>query len=126
MSVSADWSEVRALVVDLSQAGPKTMQKARAAVTKAAFDVQAKAQGNAMKLFRPPPTGQSTGATANSIGVDLSDGNLSAVIGPSTYYSPYLEFGTRYMAARPFMSTAFDAVQPGFVAAMEQLGGDVL
>src|SRR3990167_3069724 len=46
-----------------------------------------------------------TGATKNSIQPDFSQlANLQVSIGPSTHYAPYLEFGTRYMAARPFMT----------------------
>lgn len=126
MSVSADWSEVRALAADLSKAGPATARKAQQVVAKAAADVQRTGAATAQQLFKPPPEGASTGATANSIGVDLEDGGLAASIGPTTSYAPYLEFGTRRMSPRPFMGPALDAVEPSFTAAMEQLGGDIL
>lgn len=126
MSVSADWSEVRALAADLSKAGPATASKAQQVVAKAAADVQRTGAATAQQLFKPPPEGASTGATANSIGVDLEDGGLAASIGPTTSYAPYLEFGTRRMSPRPFMGPALDAVEPSFTAAMEQLGGDIL
>ena len=126
MSVSADWSEVRALAADLSKAGPATARKAQQVVAKAAADVQRTGAATAQQLFKPPPEGASTGATANSIGVDLEDGGLAASIGPTTSYAPYLEFGTRRMSPRPFMGPALDAVEPSFTAAMGQLGGDIL
>lgn len=126
MSVSADWSEVRALAADLSKAGPATARKAQQVVAKAAADVQRTGAATAQQLFKPPPEGASTGATANSIGVDLEDGGLAASIGPTTSYAPYLEFGTRRMSPRSFMGPALDAVEPSFTAAMEQLGGDIL
>ena len=126
MSVSADWSEVRALAADLSKAGPATARKAQQVVAKAAADVQRTGAATAQQLFKPPPEGDSTGATANSIGVDLENGGLAASIGPTTSYSPYLEFGTRRMSPKPFMGPALDAVEPSFTAAMEQLGGDIL
>lgn len=126
MSVSADWSEVRALAADLSKAGPATARKAQQVVAKAAADVQRTGAATAQQLFKPPPEGASTGATANSIGVDLEDAGLAASIGPTTSYAPYLEFGTRRMSPRPFMGPALDAVEPSFTAAMEQLGGDIL
>ena len=126
MSVSADWSEVRALAADLSKAGLGAARKAQQVVAKAAADVQRTGAATAQQLFKPPPEGASTGATANSIGVDLEDGGLAASIGPTTSYAPYLEFGTRRMSPRPFMGPALDAVEPSFTAAMEQLGGDIL
>ena len=127
MSVSADWSEVRALAADLSKAGPATARKAQQVVAKAAADVQRTGAATAQQLFKPPPEGASTGATANSIGVDLEDGGLAASIGPTTSYAPYLEFGTRRMPSpRPFMGPALAAVEPSFTAAMGQLGGDIL
>lgn len=126
MSVSADWSEVNELAADLGKAGLGAARKAQQVVAKAAADVQRTGAATAQQLFKPPPEGDSTGATANSIGVDLEDGGLAASIGPTTSYAPYLEFGTRRMSPRPFMGPALDAVEPSFTAAMGQLGGDIL
>ena len=126
MSVSADWSEVNELAADLGKAGLGAARKAQQVVAKAAADVQRTGAAIAQQLFKPPPEGASTGATANSIGVDLEDGGLAASIGPTTSYAPYLEFGTRRMSPRPFMGPALAAVEPSFTAAMEQLGGDIL
>ena len=126
MSVSADWSEVNELAADLGKAGLGAARKAQQVVAKAAADVQRTGAVTAQQLFKPPPEGASTGATANSIGVDLEDGGLAASIGPTTSYAPYLESGTRHMSPRPFMGPALDAVEPSFTAAMGQLGGDIL
>ena len=126
MSVSADWSEVNELAADLGKAGLGAARKAQQVVAKAAADVQRTGAATAQHLFKPPPEGASTGATAYSIGVDLEDGGLAASIGPTTSYAPYLEFGTRRMSPRPFMGPALDAVEPSFTAAMGQLGGDIL
>ena len=126
MSVSADWSEVNELAADLGKAGLGAARKAQQVVAKAAADVQRTGAAIAQQLFKPPPEGASTGATANSVGVDLEDGGLAASIGPTTSYAPYLEFGTRRMSPRPFMGPALDAVEPSFTAAMEQLVGDIL
>ena len=126
MSVSADWSEVNELAADLGKAGLGAARKAQQVVAKAAADVQRTGAVTAQQLFKPPPEGASTGATANSIGVDLEDGGLAASIGPTPSYAAYLEFGTRRMSPRPFMGPALDAVEPSFTAAMGQLGGDIL
>jgi HK97 gp10 family phage protein len=41
-----------------------------------------------------------------------SDGRgLLAIIGTSTHYAPYIEFGTRYMAAQPFLRPALAAAR---------------
>lgn len=47
-----------------------------------------------------------TGATRSSIFVEQSADGLSAVIGPTTFYAPYLEFGTHGRPAYPFMTPA--------------------
>lgn len=47
-----------------------------------------------------------TGAMARSIKMELSNGGLHAEIGPTTEYAPYVEYGTRYMNAQPFVRPA--------------------
>lgn len=50
-----------------------------------------------------------TGATKRSIaiGTGFRDGGLIGYAGPLTEYAYYLEFGTRYMAAQPFVRQTF-------------------
>lgn len=51
-----------------------------------------------------------TGATLNSVAVrEVGEGEVE--IGPATEYAIHHEFGTRYMAARPFMRPALDENQ---------------
>jgi HK97 gp10 family phage protein len=40
-----------------------------------------------------------------------SGGRFRVVVGSNVEYAPYLEFGTRRMAARPFLRPAFDQVR---------------
>ncbi len=115
-SISWDTGEVKALAADLGKAGIQTTRLAGQVVRKAAHDVQSQAKSRAAV---------DTGAMRNSISTQMS-GPLSATIGPSASYAVYLEGGTRYMAARPFMGPAADAVEPAFIAAMEKLGGEIL
>ena len=49
-----------------------------------------------------------SGTTKRSISLELRDGDMTAAVGPSTEYSPYLEYGTRFMAAQPFVGPAFN------------------
>ena len=44
-----------------------------------------------------------TGATKNSIFVDPGVPAMEQRIGPTTYYAPFIEFGTRHWAGVPFM-----------------------
>ena len=62
-----------------------------------------------------------TGATKNSIAVHHSPGSLMAEIGPTTHYAPYLEFGTRHMAARPFMTMSLESERARFLEAVRQV-----
>ncbi len=62
-----------------------------------------------------------TGATRNSIQPEFRDNGLSARIGPSTWYAPFLEFGTRFRAARPFMLPALEAERASFIKAVQQI-----
>lgn len=47
-----------------------------------------------------------TGTLRRSIHTVFSRGGLRAIVGPSVAYSIFVEFGTRFMAARPFMRPA--------------------
>ena len=48
-------------------------------------------------------------------------GDYSVWMGPTTFYSRFLEFGTIKMSPRPFMIPALDMVEPDFIKAFEQL-----
>ena len=66
-----------------------------------------------------------TSATINSIKAQPAGGftgeNLEWRVGPSTEYSAFIEFGTRYMRARPFMVPALEDERPRLIKALEQL-----
>lgn len=65
--------------------------------------------------------GYATGETQRSISLDMTDGGFSAEVGPHTDYSPYLEYGTRYMASQPFVKKSLDQVAPNFKSDLEKL-----
>lgn len=62
-----------------------------------------------------------TGTTKRSITLELRDGGLTAAVGPSTEYSPYLEYGTRFMDAQPFVKPAENAQKTIFLRDMGKL-----
>ena len=55
------------------------------------------------KVFKKP-----TGTTKRSVVLEIKDNGLTAAAGPQTDYAEYLEFGTRFMAAQPFVKPALD------------------
>lgn len=70
------------------------------------------------RRFKGAPPGEfprlRTGTLRSSISVErLSDG-FSVAVGPSVFYGKYLEFGTRRMAARPFMRPTLAKVRKQF------------
>ena len=65
--------------------------------------------------------GYQTGATKRSITVKLSSTGMTADVRPGTEYAPYLEFGTRFMEAQPFMRPALDEQTPIFKEHMRKL-----
>lgn len=58
--------------------------------------------------------GYQTGTTKRSIGLAILDEGATAEVGPTTHYAPYLEYGTRYMEAQPFVGPAFREILPNF------------
>lgn len=54
-------------------------------------------------------------------GFKLSDGDLTAKVGTSVEYAPYLEHGTRFMEAEPFLKAPFDQAKNGFKADIDKL-----
>lgn len=66
-----------------------------------------------------------TGATSWSIHADpvseVLPGIYATSFGPTTHYSPFLEWGTIFMAPRPFMFPAADQVASAFINAFFEL-----
>lgn len=47
-----------------------------------------------------------TGQLKRSIGLEITDGGLTAEVEPGVDYAAYQEYGTRFMNAQPFMRPA--------------------
>ena len=65
--------------------------------------------------------GYQTGTTKRSIELTITDGDMTAVVEPTTEYSPYLEYGTRFMDAQPFVNPAFNEQKEKFKQDMQKL-----
>lgn len=65
--------------------------------------------------------GYSQGDTAKGTTLDIGDGGLSATVAPHTEYFPYLEYGTRFMSARPTLKPAFAYESIKFVNDLQKL-----
>ena len=65
--------------------------------------------------------GYQTGQTKRSIGLEIYDQGFTAEAGPTTEHSPYLEYGTRYMQAQPFVKPAHNEQKEKFKRDMQKL-----
>lgn len=75
-------------------------------------ELQARAQRNA-----PVDTGN----LKRSIGLGIRDNGLTAESEATAEYAPYVEWGTRYMDAQPFMGPAFRVQKEQFKRDMDKL-----
>lgn len=90
--------------------GYAVRKQLKVAVDKTAFDIANKAEAGAP---------YNTGKLAAGHFVDTS-GEMWADVGNSTEYAHWVNFGTRYMAARPFFTNAVEAGRPILRAAVTQ------
>lgn len=62
-----------------------------------------------------------TGHLKRSIVITMSEGGLKAEVKPSADYAPYVEFGTRYQAAQPFMRPSYQKQREKFLSDLKRL-----
>ena len=84
--------------------------RAEQATRKAAFDIEAHAKGGA-----PVDTGSLRNA------INATGGGLDWRVDSPANYSLFQEFGTRFMAAHPYMLPALEAVRPSLIAALRRI-----
>lgn len=99
------------------------MSGVKKVVRKNGSELQKKAQKNA-----PVGTPQSTGIPGyvggtlkRSIGLDITDGGMTAEVEPLAEYAAYVEYGTRYMNAQPYLKPAFNEQKEKFKQDMRKL-----
>ena len=62
-----------------------------------------------------------TGFMRRSIGIEYDDFGLTARVTARAEYAPYVEYGTRYMNAQPFMRPAFKSQEKRFIDDLNKL-----
>lgn len=99
------------------------LSKVKATVKKNGAQLQKTAQKNA-----PVGTPQSTGIPGyvggklkQSIGLEITDGGLTAEVEPTADYAAYVEYGTRFMEAQPYLKPAYDEQKKKFVKDLNEL-----
>ena len=65
--------------------------------------------------------GYQTGTTKRSVGLEFNDSGMTAESGPTTEYAEYLEFGTRFMDAQPFVKPALEEQSKKFESDLRKL-----
>ena len=67
-----------------------------------------------------------TGTLKRSIGLEIRDGGLTAEVEPTAEYAAYVEYGTRYMSAQPYMRPSCTAQKEKFKSDLKSLRGDIM
>ena len=93
-----------------------TMDDVKKVVRHNGSQMQKKIQGNA-DFTR----GYATGQTKRSIGLEIKDNGFTAEVEPTTEYSPYPEYGTRFMDAQPFVRPGYNEQKEKFKRDMQKL-----
>jgi HK97 gp10 family phage protein len=65
--------------------------------------------------------GYQTGETKRSIELEYTDNGFTAEVEPTTEYSPYLVYGTRFMDAQPFVKPAWEEQKEKFKRDLQKL-----
>lgn len=110
-SLSIELRGVDGLKAKLLNLVPKVRTGTQQTVAEVALLIESDA-----KLLSPVDTGRNRA----SIHTDIAPNGLSAQVAAGTEYAVHLEFGTRYMRARPFLFPAFEKNRAAFLAALKR------
>lgn len=77
--------------------------------------------GSAMQTKAQKNAPVDTGTLKRSIRLDVKDSGLTAEVSANTEYAGYVEYGTRYMDAQPYMRPAFNDQKEKFKKDMKKL-----
>lgn len=97
----------------------------RSVVKKNGAELQQQTQKNMLEEYKGHYEGKKfvkpTGATRRSAAVEIKDNGMTAVVAPNTSYFLYLEYGTRFMEARPTLGPAFKRISPIFIEDIKRI-----
>lgn len=65
--------------------------------------------------------GYSTGDTAGSINLKITNGGMTAEVQASTAYVEYVEYGTRFMSPEPIVQPSLDVVGTKFLSDLSRV-----
>lgn len=65
--------------------------------------------------------GYSTGDTAGSINLKITNGGMTAEVQASTEYVEYVEYGTRFMSPEPIVQPSLDVVGTKFLSDLSRV-----
>ena len=106
--------------VELNKALKKrlNMDHVKAVVREKGDEMVNLAHKNASEAF---VKGYTKGATRQATNVEYIDDGLTAVVEPKTNYAAYVEFGTRFMEAEPFLKPAWETQKEQFKTDMKKV-----
>lgn len=84
----------------------------RARVRKNGSEMHEKAQKNA-----PVDSGN----LKRNIGLDITDNGMTAEVESTADYAAYVEYGTRFMEAQPYLKPAYDEQKKKFIRDLNEL-----
>lgn len=105
-------------VVDMCQQLAKSKSKVQNIVKQQGSALQSRTRQNMASTYTH---GYSTGETARTTELNIKDGGMTAEVAPTTNYFPYLEMGTRKMAAMPTLQPAFDVQSEMFIDKLKEV-----
>lgn len=62
-----------------------------------------------------------TGNMKRSITLELTDNGMTAIVRSLASYSAYVNFGTRFQSANPFMTSSFNEQKISFISDLKRL-----
>lgn len=94
------------------------LEAAKTVVMKNTADLQKDMQKQTFDSFKK---GYTVGDTRKSITLSIEDDGLTGKVTPTTEYAMYVEYGTRFMEAEPFVKPSFDRISKKFKQDMDKL-----
>ena len=103
-NLSYKMNGIKELQAKISRRPALMATRVRTIVAKNGAQLEAATKNNMRNAYTK---GNWTGKTAGSTKLTLNRAGMVATVAPGTDYFPYLEYGTRFMPAKPTLKPAF-------------------